>query len=86
MTSADKPVTYASRCMDDHKQQIAREIRKQIDENQMKRAVAEEIFGVSQRAIYRIMNYQERDMAFELLFHAAVTAGIVVSITLTVPE
>lgn len=81
-----KSETFAAHSMDHHKVQIASLIRKQINENNLKYVVASEIFGLSGAGVSRIMNFKERAMSFETLYNAAVTAGITVSIVLTVPN
>lgn len=86
MAIAKKQVTFATHSLDHFKQQIAAKIRKQITQSHMKYELATEIFGLSLASVSRIMNFKESSMSFELLHNAAVTAGIVVSMQLSVPN
>lgn len=86
MTTAKKPESFASHNLDHLKVLIAREIRKQISENNMKYIVATEIFGLSGAAVSRIVNCKELSMSFETLHNAAVTSGMIVSMQLSVPN
>lgn len=86
MSNVKKQATFASASLDHHKEQFAAVIRKEISSNNWKYPVAEEIFGLSGAAVSRIMNYKEKSMSFETLYNAVVTAGMIVSITLTVPN
>ncbi|AXC36479.1 hypothetical protein HOT57_gp35 [Pseudomonas phage phCDa] len=86
MSTAKKPESFASNCLDSLKGTIARQIRHQITTHRMKYPVAEQIFGLSGASLSRIMNHKENLISFETLHNAAVTAGMSVSMVLTVPD
>lgn len=86
MTAAKKPATFASESLDHVKQQFAAAIRKEITTNKWKYPVAQEIFGLSGAGVSRIMNYKDKEISFETLYNAVVTAGMVVNVVLTKPN
>ena len=84
MTSAKKPETFASQCLEHHKEQMARAIRMHVRKQNLSYTEALPIFGLSRAGMSRVMNGKEREMTFETLYVATVTAGITVSMQLFV--
>ena len=86
MTLAKNADSFATLCLNNAKTLVARRIRQQINKNNLLYKQAAEIFDVSMPTISKIMNHKEHTMDFDILHHAAVSAGMVISMAVILPD